>query len=231
MNILLVEDESRVADFIRRGMRAEGWQVSHAADAGAALDSLSRDSFDVIVMDIMLPDLDGRELCGRLRGRGDATPILMLTALSAVEERVQGLRAGGDDYLPKPFDFDELLARVEALARRPRALLTEESSRAGEPLMQRGPEGRAVGLRHTTVALTPKEHELFALLSASPGKVFSRARILSRVWGLHEDPLTNVVDVYIRRLRKKLGPLGEAITTVRGAGYSFQPEPGETSHD
>lgn len=230
MNILVVEDESRVADFIRRGLRAEGWQVRLAHDGHAALSSLASDSFDVVVMDIMLPDLDGRELCRRLRDLGDTTPILLLTALSAVEERVQGLRSGADDYLPKPFDFDELLARIEALARRARPLAQIMPSSPGADRLRLVPEAQAVQVGDTVVQLTPKEFEVLALLAGSPGKIFSRERILSRVWSLQEDPLTNIVDVYIRRLRKKLGAQGEPIETVRGAGYRIGPIRGGLAH-
>lgn len=223
-SLLVVEDDPRVADFLGRGLRAEGYRTVPARTGPGALDVAAAERFDGIILDVMLPGLDGREVCQRLRLRRDHTPILMLTALDAVEDRVEGLRLGADDYLAKPFAFDELLARLEALIRRshrfaevPR-LLT-----AGDLAFDR--DSLTVTRAGQRIELTSKELALLELLMSTPGRVFSRERILNNVWGLSEDPLTNVVDVYIRRLRRKLD--GEAplsvIATVRGAGYRLAP--------
>lgn len=221
MNVLLVEDEVRVADFIQRGLKAEGWSVCVAATGEAALVMVAEGDFDAIVLDLMLPGISGQDVCRRLRARKDATPILILSALADVEDRVAGLRMGADDYLTKPFDFDELIARIEALVRRSRAL-----AEAIPTLLRAGPlsfdtESLEVRCGEIPISLTPKERELLKLFLSSPRKIFSRERILSTLWGLSEDPQTNVVDVYVGRLRKKLGACGEPIETVRGAGYRY----------
>ena len=223
MNVLLVEDEARIADFIQRGMKAEGWQVCVAAHGEAALAMIAAESFDVIVLDLMLPGISGRDVCRRLRAKKDLTPILMLTALGDVEDRVSGLRIGADDYLVKPFDFDELLARVEALARRASAF---EGAETESHLLMAGSlrfDTRTLEVQcgDQRITLTLKEREILKLLLSNPGKIFSRERILGTVWRVTEDPLTNVVDVYIGRLRKKLGACGEPLETVRGVGYRY----------
>ncbi len=221
MNVLLVEDEVRVADFIQRGLKAEGWSVCVAATGEAALVIVAEGDFDAIVLDLMLPGISGQDVCRRLRARKDSTPILMLSALADVDDRVAGLRMGADDYLSKPFDFDELIARIEALVRRSRA-----NAEAIPTVLRAGPlsfdtESLEVRCGETPISLTPKERDLLKLFLSSPRKIFSRERILSTLWGFSEDPQTNVVDVYIGRLRKKLGPCGEPIETVRGAGYRY----------
>ena len=233
MNVLLVEDEARVADFIQRGLRAEGWVVSVAPDGETALLRAAAGGFDVLVLDLMLPGISGQEVCQRLRARRDQTPVLMLTALGAVDDRVSGLRMGADDYLVKPFDFDELVARIQALARR--AAIRAESETESS-LIQVGPlslDAHSLDVRcgDRLIELTLKEREILRLFLANPDKVFSRERILSRVWGLNEDPQTNVVDVYIGRLRKKLGGCAESIETLRSVGYrlSSGATPGRTS--
>ncbi len=222
MNILLIEDELRVADFVRRGLKAEGWVVEHASDGEAGLDILQDRSFDVIILDLMLPGLSGQHVCQKMRARENRTPVLMLTALDSTDERVAGLRLGADDYLPKPFDFDELIARIEALHRR----VTGYASDGNDGKLQH--EGlvydsaaMVLTVDGAVVDLSAKERDLIAILMASKNRALSRERILNSVWGTHEDPMTNVVDVYIGRLRKKLGPYGGLITTVRGAGYRF----------
>ncbi len=232
MNILLIEDDPRIADFLQRGLRAEGLQVHRAATGpeGLALvletarQSPPEASATVVILDLMLPGMNGMEICQTLRAQGVTVPILMLTALNTLEEKVAGLRMGADDYLCKPFEFEELLARLEALARRSPSLqkarlqhlqvadvlLDREcmrATRAGEPLN-----------------LTARELALLELLMSAPGRLFSRERILSSVWGLNEDPLTNVVDVYIRRLRSKIddGRAVPLIQTMRGLGYRME---------
>lgn len=232
MNIILIEDDPRIADFLQRGLRAEGLQVNRAATGpeGLALvldtarQSPAEATATVVILDLMLPGMNGMEICQTLRAQGVTVPILMLTALNTLEEKVAGLRMGADDYLCKPFEFEELLARLEALARRSPnlqkarlqqlqvadVLLDREcmrATRAGEPL-----------------SLTARELALLELLMSSPGRLLSRERILSSVWGLNEDPLTNVVDVYIRRLRSKIddGRAVPLIQTMRGLGYRME---------
>lgn len=221
MNVLLVEDEARVADFVQRGLKAEGWSVSVAPTGESALVMIADACFDVIVLDLMLPGISGQDVCRRLRAKKNRTPILMLSALADVEDRVAGLRMGADDYLPKPFDFDELMARIEALARRSGGF--EDAAGAPEVLTSGALsfDARSLEVRcgDTPINLTPKERDLVKLFLGNPRKIFSRERILSTLWGINQDPQTNVVDVYIGRLRKKLGPCGEPIETVRGAGY------------
>ena len=222
MNVLLVEDEARVADFIRRGLKAEGWQVEHAGDGITALELLYDRRFDVVVLDLMLPGISGRDVCQRMRARSDHTPILMLTALGSIDERIAGLRLGADDYLPKPFDFEELLARLTALQRRSQEFSGKAS---GDLLIQEGVCFDRNSLLLTVdgkeVALSEKERDLVALFMSRPRKLLSRERILNAVWGTQEDPMTNVIDVYVGRVRKKLDPYGHLIATVRGAGYRF----------
>lgn len=222
MNILLVEDEERVADFIRRGLKGEGWMVEHTPDGETALEVVNDRAFDVVVLDLMLPGISGMDVCRTMRARRDITPILILSALDAVEERVAGLRGGADDYLSKPFDFDELLARIEALARR------ESDFKCGPSNHELSYGGLTFDTRSLIVKaengaidLTAKEREILVLFMTNPDKMLTRERILNAAWGSQEDPLTNVIDVYVGRLRKKLGEHGKLIRTVRGMGYRF----------
>ncbi len=221
--LLVVEDEERVADFVVRGLRAEGYTVSHCRDGADALEIARGGGFAAIVLDLMLPGMPGQEVCQRLRATGDVTPILMLTALDAIEQRVEGLRLGADDYLTKPFAFDELVARIAALIRRDRGFRDELPTLVvGDLVFDRA--SLAVSRAGQRVELTAKELALLEFLMAQAGRVVSRARILSNVWGYSEDPLTNVVDVYVRRLRQKLGdPEASLIVTVRGIGYRLEP--------
>lgn len=230
LQVLVIEDDRRVADFLVRGLRAEalGVEVAHDGLDGLrlALDWHARlsDQPGVILLDRMLPGLDGASLCRRLREQGVDTPVLMLTAMGTVDDKVQGLRGGADDYLVKPFAFDELLARIEALARRgrtPRATVNAVLQVADLVLHR---ETMRVTRAGQPVNLTARELALLELLMSSPGKLLSRERILSRVWGAHADPLTNVVDVYIRRLRVKVDEGRETplIQTVRGLGYRLE---------
>ena len=235
MKLIVAEDDARIAGFLERGLRAEGYHVQVAAtgpealaaaqDAWAAGEGGGEDT--LLLLDLMLPGLSGLEVCQTLRAAGVALPILMLTALGSLEDRVTGLRTGADDYLVKPFEFEELLARIEALARRGRGLKPARSaqlvlddlvfdrtqmraSRGGQPL-----------------SLTARELALLELLMSAPGRLFSRERILATVWGTHVDPLTNVVDVFIRRLRAKIddGHPRPLIHTVRGMGYRLEAVP------
>jgi DNA-binding response OmpR family regulator len=222
MNILVVEDESRVADFITRGLRAEGWTTEHVDSGEKALLVMAEHEFDAVLLDLMLPGISGQDVCRLMRARGNLTPVLMLSALDSVGEKIAGLRLGADDYLPKPFDFDELLARVEALVRRKTEF---RQSPDADVLtcdgLQLNIKSLVVTVSGEEVVLTSRERNLLMLFMANPGKVFARERILNAVWGSQEDPLTNVIDVYIGRLRKKLGSHGKLIRTVRGHGYRF----------
>ena len=227
MNILLVEDEERVADFVSRGLKAEGWSVEHVPDGETALEVLQAQEFDIVILDLMLPGISGQDVCRKMRARKNFTPVLMLTALDATDERVEGLRIGADDYLNKPFDFDELVARIEALDRRANSYQTAEDTGI---LRHEGivlnTVSHTVHIDDDPVELTTRERELLMLFLANPGKVFARERILNKVWGSQADPLTNVVDVFVGRLRKKLGAYGLLITTVRGLGYRFDGDRG-----
>lgn len=221
VHILVVEDEVRVAEFIQSGLKSEGWTVTVAPDGETGLGLLEQETFDVIVLDLMLPGTSGQDVCRQMRARKDLTPILILSALSRVDDLVAGLRLGADDYLAKPFDFDELLARIEALARRRRAF---EGAVEDRSVLQVGPirfdtQSLQAHCDEVQVELTNKEREILKLFLGNPGRVFSRERILNAAWGACADPLNNVVDVYVARLRKKLGSHGEMIQTVRGAGY------------
>jgi DNA-binding response OmpR family regulator len=242
MNILLIEDDPRIADFLQRGLRAEGHQVQRSANGleglsmvqDAARRARSGDLPTVVVLDLMLPGMNGMEICQTLRASGVGLPILMLTALSTLEDRVAGLRMGADDYLCKPFEFEELLARLEALARRVQPLQPGRSDQlsVGDLVLDRSSMRATRGGQ--VLNLTARELALLELLMSAPGRLFSRERILASVWGHSEDPLTNVVDVYIRRLRGKIddGHPVPLIHTVRGLGYRLEmPGPGARVND
>jgi len=224
---LLVEDDERVRRFVVRGLESEGYVVSTAADGRQGFELACQESFDVVILDLMLPGLSGKEVCQRLRGVDVQVPILMLTALDALENKVEGLRSGADDYLTKPFDFEELLARIEALVRRSKGTLPHPTPIlvAGDVTLDR--EAHVVRRAGRQIELTSTEFQLLDLLMSNAGKVLSRTRILLKVWNSDSDPLTNVVDVYIRRLRTKLGWDAERgmLRTLRGYGYKLETEP------
>jgi DNA-binding response OmpR family regulator len=235
MNILIIEDDPRVAGFLERGLRAEGYRIRLARNGSDGLEEargLARLSAEtgeaaVVILDLNLPGLSGMELLSMLRAERNELPILVLTAMGGTAARVAGLRGGADDYLGKPFDFEELLARIEALGRRARGTrpARPESLRAGELELDRA---RCVARRAgTEIRLTARELAVLDLLISAPGRVFSRERILAAVWGASADPLTNIVDVYIRRLRAKIDdPFGQPlIETVRGLGYRLEDAP------
>jgi DNA-binding response OmpR family regulator len=232
MNILLVEDDPRIADFLLRGLRAEGHQVQRAANGhdglalahAAARQTQPTDPATVLVLDLMLPGINGMEICQSLRAAGVAMPILMLTAMGSLEDRVAGLRMGADDYLCKPFEFEELLARLESLARRTQPLQPSRPMRLQVSDLVLDRESMKASRAGQPLTLTARELALLELLMNAPGRLFSRERILASVWGHSEDPLTNVVDVYIRRLRAKIddGHATALIQTVRGLGYRLE---------
>ncbi|MBM7068763.1 response regulator transcription factor [Actibacterium sp. 188UL27-1] len=223
MNILLIEDEMRVADFVRRGLSAEGWSVQHAPDGETGIEFLEQYSFDVVLLDLMLPGVSGHDVCRKVRARKNITPILMLSALDATEERVDGLRVGADDYLPKPFDFDELVARIEALHRRAgKYTETEDRQVLSHGTITFDKTSLIVTVGDKNLDLSSKERDLLLLFLSNPGRVLSRERILNTVWGMNADPMTNVVDVYVGRLRRKLGDEADRIVTLRNIGYRFE---------
>lgn len=224
MNLLIVEDDSRVADFLSRGLRAEGYRVQALKSGEEALAMvLTRQELPaLILLDVMLPGISGIEVCQQLRAARIAAPVLMLTAMGTVQDRVAGLRCGADDYLTKPFAFEELLARIEALLRRPPTMIERATVLSVGPISF-DRERMEVTRSGEPIAMTAREMALLELLMSSPGRLFSRERILANVWGVDEDPLTNVVDVYIRRLRSKIDADGVSmISTVRGLGYRFE---------
>ncbi|RME24452.1 MAG: DNA-binding response regulator [Deltaproteobacteria bacterium] len=217
MHILVVEDSPAIARFLQRGLSEEGHRVVVATDLESARDHLATREPQVIIVDRMLPDGDGLDLVRELRRRGRSVPAICLTARERVDERVEGLRSGADDYLVKPFSFEELLARIEAVARR-----------AGRGEMLRvGPieidiARHRVSRSGRVVELTAREFDLLVALARHPGRVLSRTRLLDQVWQMQVDPGTNRVDVYVGYLRKKLG--SDVIRTVRGVGYVMDPE-------
>ncbi len=232
MNILLIEDDPRIADFLVRGLRAEGHHVQRAATGpeglamaqAAARERIADAEPTVLILDLMLPGMNGMEICQTLRAQGVGLPILMLTALSALDDRVAGLRTGADDYLCKPFEFEELLARLEALGRRARGQQANRPTQLQVADLVLDREQMRASRAGQTLGLTARELALLELLMSAPGRLFSRERILANVWGHSEDPLTNVVDVYIRRLRSKVdeGHAVALIHTVRGLGYRLE---------
>jgi DNA-binding response OmpR family regulator len=207
MNGLIVEDEARVADFVSRGLKADGHTVTIARDGHSGLAYALNAEFDVLVLDHMLPGPSGRDICKSVRAAGNLTPILMLTAMDAIDDRVEGLRAGSDDYMPKPFAFDELVARLESLVRRSRNFQGEMRRIEFADLVFDRDAMKVTRSGHS-LNLTSKEMGILDLMLSKPGHVLSCERILNSVWGYDEDPLTNVVDVYIARLRKKLEEFG-----------------------
>lgn len=221
MRVLVVEDERKVASFIRQGLQEEGHAVEVAADGAAALDLLlDAPGYDLIVLDLMLPKRDGFDVLKTLRQRKIQTPVLVLTARDAVSDKVAGLDLGADDYLTKPFAFEELLARARALMRR------GEGQRA--PVLRLSdltldPATRAVTRNGRRITLTAREHALLEYFLRNVGRVLTRPMIAQHVWGLDFDPESNIVDVYVGYLRRKIDAEGERrlLHTVRGAGYKL----------
>ncbi|MFZ5595048.1 MAG: response regulator transcription factor [Pseudomonadota bacterium] len=222
MAILLVEDDERIVTFVKRGLEAEGYLMDVASTGKEALRVGRSPVYGLIILDLMLPDMDGREICRQLRAEEVSTPILMLTAMDALEDKVGGLRLGADDYLTKPFAFEELLARIQALRRRSPSY-TSQSIELALADLTLNRETRQVRRGDHVIELTPKEFALLEYLLSAPGRVFSRARILENVWGYSSDPLTNVVDVYMRNLRRKIDEDSDKplLKTVRGFGYKI----------
>jgi len=225
MRVLVVEDGVKMAGLIRRGLREEGLAADVAIKGEDALWMAAATEYDVIVLDVMLPGIDGFETCRRLRADGIWAPVLMLTARDAVEDRVEGLDTGADDYLTKPFSFVELLARLRALARRG---LVEQPTvlRAGD--LELDPASRRVARGDTELELSAKEFALLETFMRNPGRVLDRLQLLEHAWDYEYENRSNVVDVYVRYLREKIDrPFGvESIETVRGAGYRMRADGG-----
>ena len=223
MRALIIEDDAVVAKFIAKGLRQHGYLVDVACDGREGLFHALEQAYDVMVVDRMLPGLDGLSVLKTVRSSGNTTPILILSALAEVDNRVEGLRAGGDDYLTKPFAFSELIARLEALQRRPRGGVAPDAVyRAGD--LELDPRRRTVARGGEPIRLLPREFALLEYLMRHRGQVVTRTMLLENVWDYHFDPQTNVVDVHVSRLRAKVDrPFSEPlIETVRGVGYRLR---------
>lgn len=223
MRVLVVEDDATIAAFVVRGLREAGYTVDTANDGSTAFTMATTDTYDLAIVDLMLPALDGLTLIERLRARGIGTPVLILTAKRSVDDRVEGLQRGGDDYLTKPFAFPELLARVQALIRRAHG--QGESARLTVNDLTLDRLARTVERAGRPIELRPREFAVLELLMRNAGRVVSKTMILSQVWGYTFDPGSNVVDVVIFRLREKIDKGFDApmLHTVRGAGYVLKP--------
>ena len=222
MRILLVEDEPRMAQVVAKGLREHSYAVDIAADGNAALYQTSINDYDLILLDVLLPGPDGFEVCRELRARGDATPVLMLTARATIDDRITGLDAGADDYLTKPFAFRELLARVRALLRR-EPQLHHDLVQIEDLLLDAA--SHRVSRAAVEIELTAKEYALLEYLARRAGQLVSRAEIAAHVWDESFDPFSNTIEVYVNRLRKKIDeqhPV-KLIHTRRGEGYILEP--------
>ncbi|MEW7007736.1 response regulator transcription factor [Lentilitoribacter sp. EG35] len=219
MKILIIEDDLETAAYLSKAFREAGVTVDHASDGDSGYFLATENTYDVMVVDRMLPKRDGLSIISSLREKGNETPVLILSALGQVDDRVTGLRAGGDDYLTKPYAFSELLARVEILGRRKGTRDTETSYRVGDLELDRlSHEVRRAG---QLINLQPREYTLLEYLMNNAGQVVTRTMLLENVWDYHFDPQTNVIDVHISRLRGKIekGFNGALLHTIRGAGY------------
>jgi two-component system OmpR family response regulator len=219
MRLLIVEDDADAADYLVKAFREVGHVADAATDGEDGLAMASEGQYDVLIIDRMLPKLDGLTLIGNLRAKGVETPVLILSALGQVDDRIKGLRAGGDDYLPKPYSFAELLARVEALSRRRGGRGEETVLRVGDLVLDR--MSREVRRGEEDISLQPREFRLLEYLMKHAGQVVTRTMLLENVWDYHFDPQTNVIDVHISRLRSKIdkGFSQPLLHTIRGAGY------------
>jgi len=220
--ILVTEDEPRMADAMARVLTAERYSVDVARDGSEALALLGVGNYDVVVLDRILPDMTGIDVIRSMRATKNGTPVLMVTALSALEHRIEGLDAGADDYLPKPFAFSELLARLRALTRRSPEV-AEERVTAGD--IELDPLRHQVTVNGHSELLSAREYALLGYLIRHAGQVVTRQQILDSVWGAEPDVYSNVVDIYIHYLRRKLASLGkhDVLRTVRGVGYALRP--------
>jgi len=220
MRLLLVEDDPRISRFVAKGLRERAYAVDISSTGDDALYQAAINSYDLVILDIMIPGLNGFEVCRELRRAGNSVPILMLTARDAVEDRIAGLDQGADDYLTKPFEFRELLARLRALSRRATAIRPAQIVIA-DLVLDTGAQN--VSRAGRTVSLTTKEYALLEFLARSAGRVVGRAEIAEHVWDESFDPFSNLIEVYVNRVRRKIdaGSLKPLLHTRRGAGYFF----------
>jgi DNA-binding response OmpR family regulator len=221
VKILLVEDETEIGELIKNGLEKEGFVLDYCQDGDSGMEHAMTRSYDAIVLDVMLPGRSGLEILKVIRAGHNNVPVIIITARGETEDRIEGLDLGADDYLPKPFFVEELIARLRAIWRR--------SSETGMSVLSVGTLSanlmkREVVRSSVQIEMTPKEFSLLAFLMRAPGRVLTRTQILEQVWGYHFDPGTNLVDVYIRRLRSKIDIEGEIplIETLRGVGYRMQ---------
>lgn len=221
MKLLVVEDEVRIASFLLKGLRAEGYAVEHVLTGSEAIQRLRADDLSLVVLDLGLPDIDGTDVLQQLRGSGCRLPVIVLTARGEIGDRVESLDLGADDYIVKPFAFAELVARIRARTR-PQDGTPPASVLHGGPI-ELDLKTRRATIDSRTVDLTGREFVLLETFFRHQGQVLSREQLLSQVWGFHFDPGSNVVDVYVRYLRQKLGD--GFIKTVRGVGYRFEAAP------
>jgi two-component system OmpR family response regulator len=223
MRILIIEDDLEAAEAMARGLSEAGYDCTHAADGAAGLAEAQKRGFDVLIVDRMMPKMNGVEVVSTLRREGDATPVLFLSALGEVADRVDGLQAGADDYLVKPYAFPELIARVEALSRRRETGAVATTLKVGE--LEMNLIARTVHRGTTEIDLQPREFQLLEFMMRHAGQSVTRTMLLEKVWEYHFDPQTNVIDVHISRLRSKIdkGFDRQMLQTVRGAGYRLDP--------
>lgn len=225
MRILVIEDDAEAARYLKKGLEEHGFVVDHAADGPAGLGLAVSGPYDALIVDRMLPGIDGLGIVAALRKSGNTAPVLILSARGSVDDRVEGLRAGGDDYLPKPFSFSELLARIEALVRRARPAAVETVLRVAD--LEMDVLARRVQRAGKRIELKPREFKILEVLMRHAGQVVTRTMLLESVWDYRFDPQTNVVDVHMSRLRQKVDAVGPALLeTVRGAGYRLRTDIG-----
>ena len=224
MRILVVEDEEKVARFVERGLKAELYTVEVAPDGATALHQLKDQAFDVVILDLNLPDISGNDVLRQMRRNGNHTPVLVLTARGALPEKVESFHEGADDYLTKPFSFTELVLRIKALSRRNPSVSRNDVLQVGDLVLDR--PAHQVKRSGRPVELTSKEFALLEYLMTNAGRVLSRTMIIENVWDQSFEGLTNIVDVYMRQLRKKIdeGAPARLLRTVRGVGYSINEE-------
>ncbi|MGB3639661.1 MAG: response regulator transcription factor [Rivularia sp. (in: cyanobacteria)] len=221
MNVLFVEDEAKIADFVRAGLKEQGFTVDYCDNGNDGYLQALDNQYDAIVLDIMVPGKDGLSILKHLRREGRNTPIILLTARNELDDRLQGLNLGADDYIAKPFFVEELVARIHAVIRRS---VGERQNFLAVGALKLDRITREVTCNHKVIELTTREFNLLEYLMRSPGRVFTRTQILEHVWGYDFNPNTNVVDVCIQRIRKKIDPINkeELIESIRGVGYRFR---------
>ncbi|MEH1778308.1 response regulator transcription factor [Nostoc sp.] len=221
MNVLFVEDEAKIANFVRAGLKEQGFVVDYCDNGDEGYLRALDNEYDVILLDIMMPGKDGLSILKLLRRQGRNTPVILLTARNELDDRLQGLNLGADDYIAKPFFVEELVARIHAVVRRS---VSERQNVLGVGPIKLDRITREVTCNHQAIELTSREFNLLEYLMRSPGRVFTRTQILEHVWGYDFNPNTNVVDVCIQRIRKKIDPIDEAvwIESIRGVGYRFR---------